>query len=141
MLGVALIPTPLFAQSFDPNARMWASQMRLSRFVRVTGEQKLRLSVPGEDVRAGRPPPRRAASHDSLRNGAVIGAAVGAAVLGGLAATIGHMHRESGGPSCVPDSLRFAAAWAQELPSTLHATPIRWFVFPSRSDVTVAERR
>ena len=71
--------------------------------------QMLRISVPGEGVRVGSPPPQRAASRDPLRNGAVIGAAVGAAVLGGLAATICHVHRESGGPSCVPDSLRFAA--------------------------------
>ena len=53
--------------------------------------------------------PRRAASRDSLRNGALIGAAVGAAVLGGLAATICHAQRERDGPSCLPDSLRFLA--------------------------------
>ena len=62
-----------------------------------------------ERVNVSKLPPQRAASRDSLRNGALIGAAVGAAVLGGLAATICHVHRERGGPSCVPDSLRFAA--------------------------------
>jgi hypothetical protein len=69
----------------------------------------LHLSVSREDVRVGVPSAQRAASRDSLRNGALIGAAVGAAALGGLAATICHVQREKGGPSCVPDSLRFAA--------------------------------
>ena len=39
----------------------------------------------------------------------MIGAAVGAAALGGLAATICHVDRERGGPSCAPESLRVAA--------------------------------
>jgi hypothetical protein len=69
----------------------------------------LRFSVSGESVRVVSPAPQRAASSDSLRNGAVIGAAVGATVLAGLAATICHVQQERGGPSCVPDSLRFAA--------------------------------
>jgi hypothetical protein len=68
-----------------------------------------RLLLARERVSANELPPHRAASRDSLWNGAVIGAAVGAAALGGLAATICHVHREKGGPSCVPDALRFAA--------------------------------
>jgi hypothetical protein len=34
---------------------------------------------------------------------------VGAAALGAFAATLCHVYREGGGPSCVPDALRFAA--------------------------------
>ena len=108
MLAVAVIPTSLFAQSSDPNAAA-VGVPDVVALRPVPGEQMLRLSVSGEGVRVGSPPPQRAASRDSLRNGAVIGAAVGAAVLGGLAATICHVHRERGGPSCVPDSLRLAA--------------------------------
>jgi hypothetical protein len=39
----------------------------------------------------------------------VIGAVIGAAGFGAFAATICHVHRETGGPSCVPDAVRFAA--------------------------------
>ena len=65
-----------------------------------------------EVVRADDLLPQHTASGDSLGNGAVIGAAVGAAALGGLAATVCYVHRERGGPSCLPDSLRFAAIGA-----------------------------
>ena len=109
MLGVTMIPTSLFAQRSDPNAAAVSTPRAAVALRPAPAEQMLRRSLSGEPVRVGGPPPQRAASRDSLRNGAVIGAAVGAAVLGGLAATICHVHRERGGPSCVPDSLRFAA--------------------------------
>ena len=110
MLGVATIPTLLFAQTSVPSAAAAVSIPGAAVPLRpaIVGPMLL-LPVSSEGVRVGGPPPQRAASRDSLRNGAVIGAAVGAAVLGGLAATICHVHRERGGPSCVPDSLRFAA--------------------------------
>jgi hypothetical protein len=68
----------------------------------------LHLAVSGEGVWVGGQRPQRAVAHDSLRNGALIGAVIGAA-LGGLAATVCYVHRERDGPSCLPDSLRFAA--------------------------------
>ena len=73
------------------------------------GRHTQRLLVSSELVRADDLLAQHTASRDSLGNGAVIGAAVGAAALGGLAATVCYVHRERRGPSCVPDSLRFAA--------------------------------
>jgi hypothetical protein len=63
------------------------------------------LTASNEGVRAL----QRTVSRDSPLNGAVIGAAIGAVAFGALAATVCHVHRERGGPSCVPDALRFAA--------------------------------
>jgi hypothetical protein len=74
------------------------------------GRHTQRLLVSSELVRADDLlAQQHTASRDSLGNGAVIGAAVGAAALGGLAATVCYVHRERGGPSCLPDALRFAA--------------------------------
>jgi hypothetical protein len=53
----------------------------------------------------------RAASRDSLTNGAVIGAAVGAAAFA-FAGVICKAEQEPDGPSCVPDTLRVAAIGA-----------------------------
>jgi hypothetical protein len=69
----------------------------------------LHLAVSGEGVWVGGPRPQRAAARDSLRNGASIGAVIGAAALGAFAATLCHLHRERGGSSCVPDTIQFAA--------------------------------
>ena len=78
----------------------------------TTAGQMLRLVVPGKSVQPSGPPPQRKASRDSLRNGAVIGAVIGAAALGATAATLCHVHRERGGASCMPDAIRFAATGA-----------------------------
>ena len=75
----------------------------------ATVERMLDLTAPAENVRLGGQPLQRTVSRDSPLNGAVIGAAIGALGLGALAATVCHVHRERGGPSCVPDALRFAA--------------------------------
>ena len=109
MLSVTMIPTSLFAQRSDPDVAAVSIPSAAVALRPATVRPMLHLAISGEDVRVDGPPPQRAASRDSLRNGALIGAAVGAAVLGGLAATICHVHRERGGPSCLPDSLRFAA--------------------------------
>jgi hypothetical protein len=55
---------------------------------------------------------RTAPSRDSLKNGAVIGALIGAASLGILGATLCYAYQEEGGASCVPNTLRFAAIGA-----------------------------
>ena len=109
VLAVAMTPTSSFAQSSDPNAGAVCVADAAVALRPVPGEQMLRIPVSGESVGVLGQPPQRAAARDSLRNGALIGAVIGAAALGGLAATICHVHRERGGPSCGPDSLRFAA--------------------------------
>jgi hypothetical protein len=55
------------------------------------------------------PTQARLATRDSLRNGAVIGAAIGAATFGAFAAILCKAYQEKGSASCVPDTLRFAA--------------------------------
>lgn len=56
--------------------------------------------------------PAQRRSRDSLKNGAMTGAIVGAVGLGGLAALICHLHQEEGGASCLPDTLGVAAIGA-----------------------------
>jgi hypothetical protein len=67
-----------------------------------------RLSVLAERIQTNAPPPQRV-GWDSLRNGAIVGAVIGAVAFGAIAATLCHAYQEEGGPSCVSDTLRFAA--------------------------------
>ena len=104
-----MIPTSLFAQRSAPDAAAVSIPSAAVALRPATFGPMLHLAVSGEGVWARGQPPQRAAARDSLRNGAVIGAVIGAAALGAVAATLCHVYRESGGPSCVPDALRFAA--------------------------------
>ena len=112
MLGLAMIPNSLFAQPSDPDAAAVGISLAAVALLPGPAEQMLRLAVPDKSVQPSSPPPQRKASRDSLRNGAVIGAVIGAIALGATAATLCHVHRESGGASCVPDAIRFAATGA-----------------------------
>jgi hypothetical protein len=56
--------------------------------------------------------PAQRTPRDSLKNGAMTGAIVGAVGFGALAAFICHLHQEDGGASCLPDTLRVAAIGA-----------------------------
>lgn len=109
MLGVATIPTSLFAQPSDPDRAAVSIRSAVATLRPATVGPMLRLAAADEGVWVAGPPPPRAASRDSLWNGAVIGAVIGAAALGAFGATLCHVYRESGGPSCAPDALRFAA--------------------------------
>lgn len=53
--------------------------------------------------------PAQRGSRDTLRNGAIIGAVVGAVGLGVVAALICNLYQEEGGASCLRDTLRGAA--------------------------------
>jgi hypothetical protein len=57
-------------------------------------------------------PAQRRSSRDTLKNGAIIGALVGAVGLGAFGALLCHLYREEGGASCLPDTLRVAAIGA-----------------------------
>jgi hypothetical protein len=108
MLGIAMIPTCLLAQRSDPPAP--AAGIRVAAAVGLAPVGRIpHFFVASERVRVDRPPPQRAASRDSLRNGAVVGAVIGAAALGVFAGTLCHAYREKGGASCAPDAIRFAA--------------------------------
>ncbi len=68
-----------------------------------------RRSLPAEELVGIGQPAQRGSSRDTLKNGAIIGAVVGAVGLGALGAFICHLYREGGGASCLPDTLRAAA--------------------------------
>jgi hypothetical protein len=100
-----LLPTPTraAAQSAPPAtssiraaARTAASRAALSRSISLSQSQ----------------PARRAQSNDTLVNGAVIGALVGAAALGGIAGAICAAEHEPGTRSCWGDTFRIAAIGA-----------------------------
>jgi hypothetical protein len=57
-------------------------------------------------------PVQRGSSRDTLKNGAIIGAVVGAVGLGAVGAFICNLYQEEGGASCLPDTLRGAAIGA-----------------------------
>ena len=61
---------------------------------------------------ASQPPPRSTRSRDSLKNGAIIGAVVGAAALGGFGLFLCHALDDTGDPNCFPGVLAIAAVGA-----------------------------
>jgi hypothetical protein len=101
-LCLALTSTPVLARPSVRTATVVPSAS-------ATGGEVSRLSVLAERIQTNTPPPQRVGSRDSLRNGAIIGAVIGAVAFGAIAATLCHAYQEDGGPSCVPDTLRFAA--------------------------------
>jgi hypothetical protein len=102
LLCLALIPAPVLAQSSVRSATA-------VRIVPPTVQPVLRFSVSADRIQANVPAHRRVGSRDSLRNGAVIGAVIGALAAGAFAATLCNAYQEKGGASCVPDTLGFAA--------------------------------
>lgn len=64
-----------------------------------------------EALASGAQPAQRR-SRDSLTNGAMTGAIIGAVGLGALGAFICQLHQEEGGASCLPDTLGVAAIGA-----------------------------
>ena len=57
-------------------------------------------------------PAQRGRSRDSLKNGTIIGAVIGAVALGAFAAAVCKAQQEPTGPSCVGDTFRIAAVGA-----------------------------
>jgi hypothetical protein len=102
LLCLALIPTPALAQPPVPGATAVPP-------VPATVRPAPRFIVSAERIRIDAPTQQRVGSGDSLRNGAILGAVIGAAAFGAFAATLCRAYRESGGASCVPDTVKFAA--------------------------------
>ena len=69
-------------------------------------------SFAADDLVGSARPAQRRSSRDTLKNGAIIGAVVGAAGLGAVAALICNLYQEEGGASCLRDTLRGAAIGA-----------------------------
>jgi hypothetical protein len=102
LLCLALIPTPALAQPSVRGATAVPS-------VPATVRQVPRFIVSAERIQINAPTLPRVGSRDSLRNGAIIGAVIGAVAFGAFAATLCHAYQDNGRASCVPDTLRFAA--------------------------------
>ena len=71
-----------------------------------------RRSLAAEGLVGIAQPAQRGSSRDTLKNGAIIGAIVGAVGLGAFGAFICNLYQEEGGASCLPDALRGAAIGA-----------------------------
>jgi hypothetical protein len=104
-LCLVLFPGSVLAQTSRPNAA--APDVRPAAVAGVV--RPPRISTPRDFINVSSVRSQRGSSRDSLKNGVILGAAIGAAAFGTLAAVLCRAYQEEGGPSCVPDTLRFAA--------------------------------
>lgn len=115
-LGVSLwllaLPSDAVAQTGAPKPLSMDRRPAVSARVppRVVELDRLSLSVGDSAGRAQLA--QRGRSRDSLKNGTLIGAVVGAVTLGAFGAVLCNAQQEPGGPSCLPDTLRIAAVGA-----------------------------
>jgi hypothetical protein len=106
-------PAPLDEQQWTRVATiMGGLKPTPSAFVWPRRDDGQRRSLPAQELVGVAPPVLRASSRDSLKNGAIIGAIVGAVSLGALGALICNLQQEEGGASCLPDTMRIAAIGA-----------------------------
>ena len=113
LLALCLLVVPSAAVAQHASARSLAGErepadpapvasaaVKPQRLSRMAGEIASRIAAqPGR-------------SSDSLANGTLVGAAVGAVALGAFAAIICQAQQQPGGPSCGPDVVRIAAVGA-----------------------------
>lgn len=118
LIASLVVPLALLGLSCDVAAQTGAPQLwmdaRLPASARITSLalalDRLPLSVGAWSGSVALP--QRGRPRDSLKNGTVIGAVVGAAALGGLAAVVCKAYQEPRGPSCLKDTLRLGAVGA-----------------------------
>lgn len=111
-LWLLVLPCVAVAQTGAPKPLSMDRQLPASARVSPLA---LALDRPSLSVRAltGRAPlAQRGRSRDSLKNGTIIGAVVGAMALGAFGAVLCNAQQEPGGPSCLTDTLRVAALGA-----------------------------
>jgi hypothetical protein len=105
-LCLVLFPSSALGQPAGPNAA--APDVRPAAVAGIV-VRAARISTPRDLIKVSSVRSQQGASRDSLKNGVIVGATIGAAALGTLAAVLCRAYQEEGGPSCVPDTLRFAA--------------------------------
>lgn len=111
-LWLLVLPSDAVAQTGAPKPLSMDRQLAASARVSPLA---LALDRPSLSVRAltGRAQlAQRGRSRDSLKNGTIIGAVVGAVALGAFGAVLCNAQQEPGGPSCLTDTLRVAALGA-----------------------------
>jgi hypothetical protein len=109
MLCLALSPDPALGQPSDAATPTVDVPSGALAFVPPSAGRGQRFFRSAEHIQVSALPQQRAGPRDSLRNGAVIGAVIGAVAFGAFAATLCHAYQEEGGASCRSDTLRFAA--------------------------------
>lgn len=112
---------PMTAQEKVPTAplaeRQWSRVSTImpgleptpSAFVWLGLVEVQRRSLAAEELVRIAEPAQFGSSPDTLKNGAIIGAIVGAVGLGAFGAFICNLYQEEGGASCLSDTLRGAA--------------------------------
>lgn len=105
-LCLVLVPSSVLGQASRPNA----VAHDVAPAAAAGGLRAARSSTPPDSIKAnGFFRSQRGASRDSLKNGGILGASIGAAAFGSLAAILCRAYQEEDGPSCVPDTVKFAA--------------------------------
>ena len=109
LLCLALVPAPVLGQT--PHRDVAGVDVRSTAvaFDPTSAGRVPRFSIAAERTRVSAQPQRRVKSRDSLMNGVIIGAVIGAVAFGAFTAALCHAYQEQGDPSCVPDTLRVAA--------------------------------
>jgi hypothetical protein len=108
------------AQTAPSDGQQWSRMATIMRGLKPTPSafvwprlvEVRRRSLAAEQLVDIAQPAQRGSSRDTLKNGAIIGAIVGAVGLGAFGAFICHLYQEEGGASCLPDTLRGAAIGA-----------------------------
>jgi hypothetical protein len=103
---------PLDEQQWSREAAIMRGFKPTSAFVGLPLVEVRRRSLASEGLVDLAQPAQRGSSRDTLKNGAIIGAVVGAVGLGAVGAFICNLYQEEGGASCLADTLRGAAIGA-----------------------------
>ena len=113
-LPIALLgfPSVAAAQTATPVAFTRTDQPEAAARRPALRDVKLNLRLNAAEVRGPAPLFQPGESRDSLANGTLIGAAIGAAALGVFGGLLCKASQEPTGPSCVGDTFRIAAIGA-----------------------------
>ena len=112
MLGLVVLSSDAAGQSGGPIPRRMVGQSTPSALVWPPLVDVQRRSLTTEALIGKAQLAQPGSSRDTLKNGAIIGAVVGAVALGTFGAFYCHLYQEEHGPSCRSDTLRAAAIGA-----------------------------
>jgi hypothetical protein len=111
-LSLLLLATDAVAQTGSPKALSMDRQPAASERIAPPVVELDGLSLSVRDSTRGAHMTQGARPRDSLKNGTIIGAVVGAIALGAFGAVLCNALQEPEDPSCLPDTLRIAALGA-----------------------------
>ena len=111
VLGLVVLSSDAAGQSAGPIPRLGGQSSPALQLPVLVDLQRWSLTLAAPTVKT-QPAQQPRSSGDTLKNGAIIGAVVGAAALGIVGAFYCHLYQEENGPSCRSDTLRAAAIGA-----------------------------